>query len=149
MLPITAVGKLGDNCKVERTTNGTPVIKMSVAVTIKNGNEKSTLWLSCSWFGRVAESNYIDYLTKGREVFISGMITSNNVGNNGKAYLNVTLNQATLTSGTKQGQQNAPQGNQNYQQGNQQGYQQNEPQQQRQAPPPPRNQADLDDDLPF
>lgn len=148
MLPINAVGKLGDNCKVEYVgQNQTPVVKFSVAVTIKKpGQEKQTLWLSCAWWGKVAQSNYIDYLTKGREVFISGEITSNNVGNNGKAYLNVNINNASLTSGTKQ---NQPQQNQqqNNQQGYQQGYQQQAaPQGQPVNRPAP---ADLDDDLPF
>lgn len=150
MIPITTVGKLGDNCKVEYVgQNNTPVIKMSVAVTIKKpGQDKQTIWLSCSWFGRVAESNYIDYLTKGREIFLIGEITSTNVGQNGKAYINVNIHNATLTSGTKlQGQQNQQQ------QPQQQGY--GQPQQQRQPAPqqqPPRNPApapDLDDGLPF
>lgn len=146
MIPITAVGKLGDNCKVEYVgQNNTPVIKMSVAVTIKKtGQDKQTIWLSCSWFGRVAQSNYIDYLTKGREIFLSGEITSTNVGQNGKAYINVNIHNAKLTSGTKL------QGQQNQQQPQQQGY--GQPQQQRQPAPqqqPPRNQDPLSDDLPF
>lgn len=149
MLPINAVGKLGDNCKVEYVgQNQTPVAKFSVAVTIKKlGQEKQTLWLSCAWWGKVAQSNYIDYLTKGREIFVSGEIVSNNVGNNGKAYLNVNVNNASLTSGTKQQEQ--PQKNQ--QQGNQNvGYgptpTQQSPQQNHQ---PKQSPADLDDDLPF
>ena len=142
MLPINAVGKLGDNCKVEYVgQNQTPVVKFSVAVTIKKPNqEKQTLWLSCAWWGKVAQSNYIDYLTKGREIFVSGEITSNNVGNNGKAYLNVNVNNASLTSGTKQQgqtQQNQQHGNQNV------GYGPTPTQQPKQSP------ADLDDDLPF
>lgn len=146
MIPITTVGKLGDNCKVEYVgQNNTPVIRMSVAVTIKKpGQDKQTIWLSCSWFGRVAESNYTDYLTKGREIFLSGEITSTNVGQNGKAYINVNIHNATLTSGTKL------QGQQNQQPPQQQGY--GQPQQQRQTAPqqqPPRNQDPLSDDLPF
>lgn len=142
MLPINAVGKLGDNCKVEYVgQNQTPVVKFSVAVTIKKpGREKQTLWLSCAWWGKVAQSNYIDYLTKGREVFVSGEIVSNNVGNNGKAYLNVNVNNASLTSGTKQQEQ--PQ--QNQQHGNQNvGYGPTPTQQ------PKQNPVDLDDGLPF
>jgi len=142
MLPINAVGKLGDNCKVEYVgQNQTPVVKFSVAVTIKKpGQEKQTLWLSCAWWGKVAQSNYIDYLTKGREIFVSGEIVSNNVSNNGKAYLNVNINNASLTSGTKQqdnSQQNQQQGNQNV------GYGPTPTQQPKQAP------VDLDSDLPF
>lgn len=142
MLPINAVGKLGDNCKVEYVgQNQTPVVKFSVAVTIKKpGQEKQTLWLSCAWWGKVAQSNYIDYLTKGREVFVSGEIVSNNVGNNGKAYLNVNVNNASLTSGTKQQEQ--PQ--QNQQHGNKNvGYGPTPTQQSKQNP------VDLDDGLPF
>lgn len=142
MLPINAVGKLGDNCKVEYVgQNQTPVVKFSVAVTIKKpGQEKQTLWLSCAWWGKVAQSNYIDYLTKGREVFVSGEIVSNNVGNNGKAYLNVNVNNASLTSGTKQQEQ--PQQNQHH--GNQNvGYGSTPTQQ------PKQNPVDLDDGLPF
>lgn len=147
MIPVSFVGKLGKNCEVKTVgQNNTPVIQMSIAVTVRNGQNKDTIWLNCSYFGKVAQSQLIDYLHKGREVQVSGMLTSTNVGNDGKAYLNVNVNGLTLTNGTKQ---EASQAQPQQQQG---GYGQNNQQnnqQQATRPPQGNNQHDLDDDLPF
>ena len=147
MIPLTFVGKLGKDCEVKTVgQNNTPVIQMSVAVTVRNGQNKDTIWLNCSYFGKVAQSQLIDYLHKGREVFISGMLTSTNVGTDGKAYLNINVNNLSLTNGTKQNSNQGQQGS------NQQGGYQNNQQQVGYGPtsrPVQQNNNDYEDGLPF
>ena len=49
----------------------TPVVNFSLAVTVGYGDNKRTEWRDCSWWGVGAEK-CVSWLTKGREVVISG-----------------------------------------------------------------------------
>lgn len=138
MANIQFLGKLGKDAEV-KDVNGTAVAQFSVAETVGFGDKKSTIWYDCSLWGKQAQSSFIDYLNKGREVVIFGELTT--YENNGKTYLKVRIQDVKLTSGTKEGQsqQQAPQ---------QQGYAQPKQQQSKQ-PVAGGGTSDLDDDLPF
>lgn len=137
MAQITLIGRLGKDVEI-KTVGQSTVAKLNVGETVGFGENKSTNWFSCDLWGKQAESKLVDFLTKGREVYISGEFKAREY--NGKIYNEIRINEIRLTSGGQQGQgqQQAPQ---------QQGYapqQQARQQQARQQPP-----ADLDDDLPF
>lgn len=130
MANIQFLGKLGKDAEV-KDVNGTAVAQFSVAETVGFGDKKQSIWYDCSLWGKQAQSSFIDYLSKGREVVVFGELTT--YENNGKTYLKVRVQDVKLTSGTKdsnQGQQPA-----------QQGYAQPKKQQ--------SNPSDVDSDLPF
>ena len=133
MANIQFLGKLGKDAEVKQVNN-TSVAQFSVAETVGFGDKKQSIWYDCSLWGKQAESSFMDYLNKGREVVVFGELTT--YENNGKTYLKVRVQDIKLTSGTKDTQQQAPQQNQGY------------------APKPQQQNAgggtsDLDDDLPF
>ena len=137
MAQITLIGRLGKDVEI-KTVGQSTVAKLNVGETVGFGENKSTNWFSCDLWGKQAESKLVDFLTKGREVYISGEFKAREY--NGKIYNEIRINEIRLTSGGQQGQgqQQAPQ----QQAPRQQGY---APQQQARQQPP----ADLDDDLPF
>ena len=140
MAQITLIGRLGKDVEI-KTVGQSTVAKLNVGETVGFSENKSTNWFSCVLWGKQAESKLVDFLTKGREVYISGEFKAREY--NGKIYNEIRINEIRLTSGGQQGQQQAPQ----QQAPQQQGYapqQQARQQQARQQPP-----ADLDDDLPF
>lgn len=140
MANIQILGKIGKNVEVKQV-GGSTVAQFSLAETVGYGEKKQTIWYDCSLWGKQAESNLVDYLNKGRELFVCGELTTF-VTNDGKTYLKVRLTDLKMTSGTKenQGQQ---QGNQGNQQNNGQTYPQQGYGQQSQK------RDDLDDPLPF
>ncbi len=138
MANIQVLGKIGKNAEVKQIGQNT-VAQFSLAENVGFGDKKLVIWYDCSLWGSQAKSNLVDYLNKGREVFICGEL-STFTANDGKTYLKVNVQQIKLTSGTKDGQasQQQPQNQQQngYNQQPQQGYQ-------------PKNGDDLDSDLPF
>lgn len=108
MANIQFLGKLGKDAEVKHVNN-TAVAQFSVAETVGFGDKKQAIWYDCSLWGKQAESSFIDYLTKGREVVVFGELTT--YENNGKTYLKVRIQDIKLTSGTKD---NQPQQNQGY-----------------------------------
>lgn len=127
MANIQFLGKLGKDCEVKQVGQST-VAQFSVAETVGFGDKKQTIWYDCSLWGKQAQSNFVDYLNKGREVVVYGELTTHE--NNGKTYLKVRIQDIKLTSGTKdnQPQQAAPQSQGYGQQQPQQGYAQPKPQ---------------------
>ena len=128
MANIQVLGKLGKNVEI-KTVGQSTVAEFSLAETVGFGEKKQTIWYDCSLWGNQAKSSLIDYLNKGREVFICGEMTTFTT-NDGKTYLKIHVNQLKLTSGTKDSQQ---------------------PQQQTTQPTYKKTEVkqDLDDDLPF
>lgn len=147
MASIQILGKIGKNVEVKQVS-GSTVAQFSLAENVGFGQNKQTIWYDCSLWGNRAQSNLIDYLNKGREVFIVGEF-SQFVSQDGKTYNKVNIWDIKLTSGSGQQQGQQQQGQQQgYQQNTQQGYQRHQPaQQQRHQPAQPK--PDLDDDLPF
>jgi single-strand DNA-binding protein len=50
-------------------------LNFSAANNIGFGDKKTTLWLEVVLFGKRAESNFVQLLTKGQSVFLSGEIS--------------------------------------------------------------------------
>lgn len=168
------IGRLGRDAETRFTQGGTPVANFAMAVDVGFGDNKSTLWLDCSLWGKRAEGGVVQYLTKGQQVYVTGEIgTREYKKGNGEPGFAVTLRvddlklagQASQQGGQnqtpQQGHSNQPQGGytNNQQGGNpqqNQNPQQNRPPQGRQnAPqsnygaPDPGNFEDFDDEIPF
>ncbi|WP_162619418.1 single-stranded DNA-binding protein [Salinicola peritrichatus] len=153
----TAVGRVGRQAEVRQTQGGHAVAGFPVAVDVGFGQNKSTLWLDCSIWGKRAEGGLIQYLVKGQEVFVSGEIgTREFQKKDGSPGFAVTLKVSEINLVGGQGGQQ-----QSSQQPNYGGYQQaksNYAQQQNQPPqggqqnygaPAPGSFDDFNDEIPF
>lgn len=69
---VALAGQLGRDAEVRFLPNGDPVASFSVADS--QGKDKSTIWWSCSLFGKRAES-LAPYLLKGQSVTVTGQLT--------------------------------------------------------------------------
>lgn len=133
---ISFVGKLGKDSERKATQNG-QMLKFSVAENVGWGERKTTNWWNCSLFGKQAEGQLMDYLTKGASVFIVGEVSFSEY--EGKTYNNVTIKHIELVGSRDNQQQNTAPKAPQYGQKPQQGYAQQNSQ--------PKN--NLDDDLPW
>lgn len=168
----TAVARIGRAAEVRQTGNGTSVAGFPAAVDVGFGDNKQTLWLDCSLWGKRAQGGLIQYLVKGQEVFVSGEIgTRQFTRGDGSPGFAVTLKVAEidLVGGKGKGGSGSPQGYGNQQGQSQQNYggQQNGGYTQQQNQRPPQNQQaqnqqnsnygapdpgaydDFDDEIPF
>ena len=68
----TFTGNLGKDCEVRATQSGMTVCSFSVAVKAGYGDNQKTTWVACTLFGKRAEGQLPQYLTKGAQVAISG-----------------------------------------------------------------------------
>ena len=68
----TFSGNLGKDCEIKTTQSGATVCSFSVAVKSGFGDKAKTTWVRCSMFGKRAEGQLPQYLTKGQGVAISG-----------------------------------------------------------------------------
>ena len=155
------IGRIGRDAEVRQTNNGTSVANFPVAVNVGYGDNKATLWLDCSMFGKRAEGGLVQYLVKGAQVMVEGDINlrqyTKGDGTGGAA---VTLNvqDLKLAGGQPQGQQQPAQQQQQPQQAanqtQRQPAQQQNNQQRSQAHPNgsggyPETVNDFDDSIPF
>lgn len=102
---ITIAGAVGRNAEVRHTQTGDPVAGFSVAV---NEGKDRTTWFNCSLRGDRA-IKLAPYITKGSKITVSGPVSAR--VHEGKAYLQVFVNQFTLQGGgerREQAQQQAP-----------------------------------------
>ena len=161
-------GNIGKDCEVATTQGGTTVCKFSVAVTSGYGDNKKTTWVNCRLWGKRAEGQLPQYLTKGQQVAVSGEAElaewQGQDGTQNKALMvsvnNVDLCGSRDSAPQQAPQQQAPQNQGGYQQPQQQAPQQNyaNPQAQANVPqghggyqnsnPPPQG-MDFDEDIPF
>ena len=148
------IGRIGRDAEVRQTNNGTSVANFPVAVDVGYGDNKATLWLDCSMFGKRAEGGLVQYLVKGAQVMVEGDINlrqyTKGDGTGGAA---VTLNvqDLKLAGGQPQGQQQPQQAANQTQR---QPAQQKNNQQRSQAHPNgsggyPETVDDFDDSIPF
>jgi single-strand DNA-binding protein len=68
-------GNLGKEAEVKVTQSGMSVCSFSVAVKSGYGDKQKTTWANCALFGKRAEGQLPQYLTKGAQVAISGELT--------------------------------------------------------------------------
>lgn len=134
-----AVGRIGRDVEVRATQGGHSVAGWPLAVDVGFGDNKTTLWLDCSLWGKRAEGGLTQYLTKGAQVFVQGEIgTRQYQKQDGSQGFAVTLKVSELDLvGGQQGQQQP-------RQQPQQNYQQPAPQQ-----PQGGGGGSFDDDIPF
>ena len=150
----TAVGRIGRDAENRHTQNGTAVAGFPLAVDVGFGDNKQTLWLDSSLWGKRAEGGLVQYLVKGQQVYVAGEIgTREYQKRDGTPGFAVTLKIAELDLVGGQGGQQPQQS----QQPNYGGYQQAQANYAQQQGQPPQNQpqgpgggfSDFDDSIPF
>ena len=70
----SAVVRLARDAEV-RQTNGGTVMNFTAANDVGYGDRKATNWLACSVWGKRAESQIVNYMKKGQQVFVSGELS--------------------------------------------------------------------------
>lgn len=145
----TFTGNLGKDCEVRTTQGGMSVCAFSVAVKSGYGDNQKTTWVMCTLFGKRAEGQLPQYLTKGAQVAISGEAFMDEWQKDGvtNKMLKVNVDKLDLIGGRDSAAQQQPQ--QRPQQQPQQYQQQAHPQGQPQGAH--NAQPDFDDglDIPF
>jgi len=100
MKSITIAGNVGKDAETRSTQNGDKVTSWTVAVEDRQGQEKSTMWFSCSLWGKRGEA-LAQYLTKGGKVAVSGELSTRE--HDGKTYLQIRADGVTLMGGKPEG----------------------------------------------
>lgn len=140
-----AVGRIGRDAEVRQTGNGHSVAGFPVAVDVGFGDNKTTLWLDASLWGKRAEGGLVQYLTKGAQVFVQGEIGTREFqkkdGSQGFA-VTLKVSELDLVGGKGGEQQPRQQPQQNHQQAQAQYAQQ-------QSAPAGGGGDDFRDDIPF
>ena len=150
------IGRIGRDAEVRQTNNGTAVANFPVAVDVGYGDNKATLWLDCSMFGKRAEGGLVQYLVKGAQVMVEGDINLRQYtkgDGTGGAAVTLNIQDLKLVGGQPQGQQQQ-QPQQAANQTQRQPAQQQNNQQRSQAHPNgsggyPETVDDFDDSIPF
>jgi len=94
---ITIAGNIGKDAETRTTQGGDTVTSFNVAVEDRQGKEKTTLWFSCSLWGKRGDA-LAQYLTKGSKVAVSGDLSTRE--HEGKTYLQIRADQVTLMGGS-------------------------------------------------
>ena len=68
---LTATGNVARDAELKYTPNGNAVLDFSVGTSVGRGDDKHTLWLNCSIWGKRGEALEM-YVTKGTPVTIIG-----------------------------------------------------------------------------
>ena len=92
----TIAGNLGKDAETRYTQSWKSVTCFSVAVEVRYGGEKTTMWVDCSLWGERGEK-LAEYLLKGVKVCVSGQAGTRE--HNGKAYATLTVREVTLMGG--------------------------------------------------
>ena len=144
----SALGRIGRDAEVRQTQSGTAMAGFPVAVDVGFGDNKTTLWLDASIWGKRAESGLTQYLVKGQQVWVAGEIgTREYQKRDGTPGFAVTLKVAeiSLAGGpSQQGGQPRQQPQQTYQHAQAQ-----YAQQQAQGPQGGGGGDDFNDEIPF
>ena len=96
MKQITIAGNIGRDAVVRSTNADDAVAGFSVAVEERNGQDKRTLWVDCSLWGKRGEA-LAQYLTKGSRVTVAGDLSTRE--HEGRTYLTVRVAEVTLQGG--------------------------------------------------
>ena len=107
---IILVGHVGGEPELNVTTNGTSVLKFSLAVNTGFKERSKVTWYKCSFFGKRADS-VAPYVSKGKNIMVSGEPELNEWTNDeGKKFTNIQVNVNDLTL-LSSGQQQEQSGN--------------------------------------
>ena len=105
MFNLTIAGNVGKDAQLRRTQSGEPVLGFSVAIDQgkdKNGNKRDSVWVSCSIWGKRAES-LERYITKGTKIALSGRPGVDVY--EGRGQLKLSVNELTFMGGGQEGGQ--------------------------------------------
>lgn len=111
MKSITVAGNIGKTAETRTTQGGDSVTSFNVAVEDRAGKEKSTIWFTCSLWGRRGEA-LAQYLTKGSKVCVSGDLSIRE--HEGKTYLQIRANDVSLMGGKPEAQREESSGSAGY-----------------------------------
>lgn len=95
MKQITIAGNIGKDAEVRQTQGGKTVTGWTVAVDDGWGENKTTMWFDCSWWGQRGEK-VAPYVRKGGKITVNGELKKRE--HEGKTYLTVDVNDVTLQS---------------------------------------------------
>lgn len=127
----TFIGRTGAEATLRYTANSTPVLGFRLAVDVGWGQNKETLWLDVSLWGKRGEA--LDgRISKGAQLAVSGELSTRE--HNGKTYLQLKANELKMLDGKPQGQQDQQQDSGGFR---------NKPAEQ------PKQEEFKDDDIPF
>lgn len=100
MKTIVISGNIGKDAETRNLQGGADTVtSFNVAVEDRQGKEKSTLWFTCSIWGKRGDA-LAQYLTKGSKVSVSGDLSTRE--HEGKTYLQIRADQVTLMGGGKE-----------------------------------------------
>jgi single-strand DNA-binding protein len=68
-------GTLGRDAEQRFLPSGQAILNLNVACNVGYGDKRQTMWIRVARFGKQAEGNFIDYLKKGQQVFVSGELS--------------------------------------------------------------------------
>lgn len=68
-------GHVGRDAEVRSLPSGQSLLNFTVANTTGFGDKKKTMWVQCTVWGKLAEGNFKNCLTKGQHVFVSGELS--------------------------------------------------------------------------
>ena len=124
----TCTARLGKDAEVRHTQSGMAVCSFTGAVDAGYGDNKKTLWVKFALFGKRAEGNLPQYLTKGAQVAVSGELVMEEWEKDGQTnkMLKCSVNSLDLIGGRQE--QSAPT---------------------QRKPAAPVQQEDFEDDIPF
>lgn len=103
MLNLTVAGRLGRDAEHKTTQGGTDLCSFSVAADIGFGDNKQTVWVDVTKWGKGAEG-LARILRKGSSVAATGEMSLRE--HNGKTYVQLRADNVTIL-GTPQGQQSS------------------------------------------
>ena len=121
------VGRLTRDAEVRQTQSGMSVANIGIAVDHGFGDNKGTIFLDGSLWGKQAESGLIKFLKKGRLIYVEGELGEKEY--NGKKSLTLNISHIDPCFNNNHAIDNAINGGQGQQQNNQQSGNYQQPQQ--------------------
>lgn len=109
MKNITIAGNIGKDAEI-RTAGQNKVTGWMVAVDDGWGENKTTIWFDCNWWGSRGEK-VAPYIQKGGKITVAGELSKRE--HEGKTYLTVNVTDVTLQSKSDSAQGGSQGGNDN------------------------------------
>jgi single-strand DNA-binding protein len=101
MLIVTLAGNIGKDAQFKQTQSGTDICSFGVGVTVGYGENKSTVWVDVTKWGKGAQG-LANILRKGSRVTVSGELSTRE--HNGKTYLQCRADHVTIMGTPNSGQ---------------------------------------------
>lgn len=105
MLNLSLAGNLGRDAEHKTTQSGQELCSFAVAVNVGFGENKTTVWVDCTRWGKGAEG-LARILRKGSKVAVCGELSMRE--HNGKTYLQCRADNVTVQGTPDGGQRSEP-----------------------------------------